>query len=280
MLIHGKSLLIYKEKSFSTNNFVTKINMTIINQNPQIMKKNNYVKGAIIVLALLISLSVFSQEYAKNWLIGDFGLMFDLDTVIVRKDYALYESRGMGIISNKYGNLMCYTDGFNIWNRNHTIMSNGQNIIPLTNGAKRHESIIIPKPGSDSEYYAFTVNSHSTQEPSILCYSIIDLELDNGLGAVTVKAKKILDAPTNRLTAVYHNNGYDVWIITHKYNTNSYYAYLLSATGLNETPVVSSVGEILTSQSEIQLKASPDGTKIASSNSNISSEVKFTLFNL
>lgn len=242
------------------------------------MKKFYTIAAVLVLFSLLISPLAISQKYAKNWLFGDFGLEFSADTVVVRHDYAPHQSRGMGIISDKNGSLICYTDGFNIWNRNHSIMPNGQNVLSPEGSPLIQESMIVPKPGKDSQYYVFTVDAYNGQTASGLYYSIVDLTKENGLGDVTVKAKKILENTSNKLTAVYHNNGHDVWIITHQYETNSYYAYLLTETGLTETPVISSVGKSLTSSFSGQLKGSPDGNKVACSYDDYLSSGGFTLF--
>lgn len=229
------------------------------------MKNSYYVTTFIITSALLISSLAFSQKVANNWLFGDFGLEFKSDTVVIRKDYAVHKNRGMGIISDSNGQLLCYTDGMTIWNKNHTIMPNGQNMSTTLSGTKIQSSLIIPKPGSSSIYYTFTVHTYNGQSAAGLYYSIVDITKDNGLGDVTLKGNKIQDQTDNKITAVYHQNGYDVWIITHQHNSNSYYAYLLTDKGLDETPVVSSLGKSFSSSFAGQLKASPDGTMIACS---------------
>ena len=242
------------------------------------MKKIYCITAILFLFALSVSPLVNSQNNAKNWLFGDFGLEFRPDTVLIRHDYAPHESRGMGIISDKEGNLLCYTDGFNIWNRNHTIMPNGKDVLLMAGSPSLHESIIVPKPGSENQYYVFTVNAYNGQAASGLYYSVVDLNQYNGLGDVTVKGKKILNNTTNKITAVYHNNRHDVWIITHQSGTNSYSSYLLTETGLTETPVISSVGKSLNSSSAGQLKASPDGTKIACSYDASLTAEGFTIF--
>ena len=242
------------------------------------MKKLYHIAAILFLFALSISPLAHSQNFAKNWLFGDFGLEFKSDTVLIRHDYAPHESRGMGIISDKNGNLICYTNGFNIWNRNHVIMPNGKDVLSAEGSPLIQESIIIPLPGSEKQYYVFTVDAYNGQAASGLYYSVVDLNLDNGLGNVTLKGKKILNNTTNKITAVYHNNKKDVWIVTHQYDTNKYYAYLLTEAGLTETPVISSVGNSSISSFAGQLKASPDGTKMACSYDDYTSTDDFTLF--
>jgi len=243
------------------------------------MKNSHYITTFIITFTLSISSFAFSQKIANNWLFGNFGLEFKSDTVAIRHDYATHENRGMGIISDSNGLLLCYTDGLSIWNRNHTVMPNGMNMSTTLSGTIVQSSVIIPKPGSNSIFYSFTVHTYNGQSAAGLYYSIIDLTKDNGLGDVTLKGKKVQDKTDNKITAVYHQNGHDVWIITHQHNTKSYYAYLLTDAGLTETPVVSSVGKSFSSYSEGQLKASPDGSYIACSYDASSTAEGFSLFN-
>lgn len=229
------------------------------------MKKNLHKRIASIILGLLISQLSYSQNFANNWVLGNFGLEFQDNTVIIKKDYAIHETRGEGIISDKNGDLLFYSDGFNIWNKNHGLMPNGANILSLAGSPATQESLIISRPGSNSIYYLFTVNPFNGQESSGLYYSIVDMSLNNGLGDVIVKGKKIMSTVSNKITAVYHSNKHDVWLITHQYNSNNYISYLITASGLSESPVVSSVGNSITSSFDGQLKASPDGKKIACS---------------
>src|SRR5690606_11790030 len=95
--------------------------------------------------------------------------------------------------------------------------------------------------------------------------------LDTGLGGVVPTEKNIpLESPVaEKITAVYHENGQDIWVISHKLNNNEFIAYLITATGIQTTPVVTSVGENnLGGPNGFgalgYLKASPDGTKLAS----------------
>ena len=228
---------------------------------------------------LLISISGYSQQEANNWLVGNFGLDFSADTVVVRHDYAQHANRGIGIISDSNGRLLCYTDGMNCWNRKHLVMPNGQNMSTTQSGTNVQSSAIIPKPGSDSIYYSFTVHPDNGHISSGLYYSVIDMTKDNGYGDATLKGKKIQDRTDNKLTAVYHQNGRDIWVITHQHNTNKYFSYLLTESGLIESPVISATGKSYISATTGQLKASPDGSKIACSYDAGFTAEGFSLFN-
>lgn len=92
------------------------------------------------------------------------------------------------------------------------------------------------------------------------------MNLNNGLGSVTFKNMPLLNNSTEKLTAVYHRNGIDVWVLGHKYASNQFYAYLVTAAGLNTTPVISSIGMHHgppADQSIGYMKFSPCGDKLA-----------------
>ncbi|HET6556788.1 MAG TPA: hypothetical protein VFG54_05700, partial [Prolixibacteraceae bacterium] len=227
------------------------------------MKNTFYKRLIMIVIGLFIGHFSYAQRYADNWLFGEFGLKFQHDSVAVKVGYAPHQKKGAGIISDKNGDLLFYSDVYNVWNKNHELMPNGKNLISAILHTTSQESIVIPKPGSQTIYYLFTVDPYGGQESSGLYYSIIDLSLNNGLGDVTQKGQKVLNLVSNRITAVYHQNKRDVWLIVHKENTNKYYSYLVSSSGLSNEPVISA-GSNVSSFSSGQMKASPDGRKVVS----------------
>ena len=215
-------------------------------------------------LLLLSFYNLFAQKQANNWALGDYQLDFNSKQVQVKSDYADYLNRGIGIISDKNGDLILYTDGFSVWNKNHQLMPNGAELIPSHRSTSTQESIIIPDPGNTSKYYIFTVDPWNGQETSGLYYSIVDLSADNGLGDVTSKGIRILENVTNKISATFHENGRDVWLLTYKHNTNNYSSFLISSEGVSDTPILSKIRK---SQgfSAGQLKFSTDGKKVACS---------------
>jgi photosystem II stability/assembly factor-like uncharacterized protein len=240
------------------------------------MINKQYVRGLGILLGLLLSQLLFSQR-ADNWLFGNFGLRFQNDSVLVQKNYALHQNRSIGIISDQYGNLLFYSDGFSVWNKNHELMPNGANITDPDDSNSIQISMVIPKPDSPTIYYIFTADPWNGQAISGLYYSIVDMSLQDGLGDVIQKKIKILDNVTNRITASYHNNLNDIWLIINKQGTNNYYSYLISDSGVSASPVISTAGKSITSAFDGQLKSSPDGKNIACSYNNSNSE-GFDLF--
>ncbi|NOX86730.1 MAG: T9SS type B sorting domain-containing protein [Chlorobi bacterium] len=145
-------------------------------------------------------------------------------------------------MSDTLGNFLFATGGENIYNRNKIVMYNGNYL--KGSGTSFQGSIIVPKPESNNLYYVFTVTWEGAPAAAYgLYYSVVDMNLDNGLGGVVPNQKNILldDAwdAAEKVLAVKHENGKDIWIITRKQIENSYAAFLLTDAGINTTAVIS-----------------------------------------
>lgn len=226
-----------------------------------------------LFLFLLIHSSISAQFEASNWYFGSkAGIRFVNGKPEALTDGILSTTEGCATISDKNGNLLFYTDGKTIWNKKHEVM---------TSGLEGHDSatqsgIIVPKPNSNHIFYVFTV--HIIEPPKGLQYTIVDMSANNGLGGVTEKNIPVLSPTDEKVTAVRHKNNKDVWIITHKWNTDEYYSYLLTKDGLSKTPVINKIGLMHTGNSDISigyLKASPKGNKLAAA---VKSLAKYELF--
>lgn len=230
-----------------------------------------------IILGILFLFEIIpgavSQNQADNWLFKNFGLEFLQDTVLVRKDYPAHNTGVNAAISDKNGHLLFYTDGESVWCRDHTLMPNGSKIYSGTTSVLPTQTVIIPKPGSDSIYYIVSVSIKAG-----LYYSTVNIKLNNGLGDVQEKGRFLQNLSSNKLTAVFHQNRRDVWLLTHQTMTNNFFAFLLSNAGITVNPVNSLVGPNIASGNTSQLKASPDGTKVALSYQFSSNKDDLTLF--
>jgi gliding motility-associated-like protein len=213
---------------------------------------------------------LYAQNEANRWYFGEHaGLDFNAGTPEAVLDGALNTFEGCATISTAVGNLLFYTDGITVWNKNHEIMLNGNGLNGNTSSTS--SAIIIPKPNSSNIYYIFTVDAIAG--PKGLQYSEVDITLDGGLGAITVNKNIILETPiTEKVAATYNDLTNEYWIVSHKWNSNEFIAYNISENGLNNTSVTSSVGTFVEGDSSSnvigQIKISPDGTKLAVANYN------------
>ena len=145
-------------------------------------------------------------------------------------------------------------------------MENGDSLlIPGLPRIANQESFIVPKPGSANIYYVFTVDQWMGElynHPG-LYYGEVSLLYNGGLGKVVKKRTKLADSTSNQITALYHQNGKDVWILIHINNTHKFYAFLVWNSGVSNTPVISEIEKSDAIKYSGQFKGSPEGNKVA-----------------
>ncbi|MBL0050707.1 MAG: T9SS type A sorting domain-containing protein [Bacteroidetes bacterium] len=200
----------------------------------------------------------WSQKEGNQWFFATYcGMDFNSGAPVNVPGGQTNTSEGSASVADGNGNLLFYTDGITIWNKNHLAMPNG---FALGGGISSTQSAVILKlPGSANSYYVFTVNENF----GTIGYSIVDMTLQGGNGDVTTKNAFIASNVAEKICAIRHANNIDWWIIVHNNTINEYSAYLLTSAGLTLTPV-NSVGLNLTSNSFIgYLEANGAGTTMA-----------------
>ncbi|MCL6293898.1 T9SS type B sorting domain-containing protein [Jejuia spongiicola] len=217
----------------------------------------------LLFLYFLTTITAFAQKEANIWYFGrNAGLDFNSGNPVALTDGELNTTEGCATISNNDGELLFYTDGITVWNRIHQVMLNGNDL--QGHDSSTHSAIIVPKPDSDKLYYIFTIDKQGGNKG--IQYSEVDMNMDGGLGGVTLNKNIKLHSPvTEKLTAVVGCNGDCIWVITHKINSSEFLSYKVTSLGVNETPIVSDSGSVSTGfQGSIgAIKASPNGRKIA-----------------
>lgn len=263
--------------------------------------------------------TLFAQGEANNWYFGNnAGITFNTNPPSALLDGALNTLEGCSSISDASGNLLLYTDGQTIWDRNHNIMPNGDYFAGtglFGDPSSTQSGLIVPHPTLPTIFYVFTVDephhdnafAFPNQGPANpdgtprvnysdvpqhivpqnddgfnngFNYSIIDMNLRNGLGDVVQgernnhlitynenDSEEIKYRCSEKISAVVGADCNSVWVITHF--IDKFYAFKIDEDGVNETPVVSQVAPILPVTSYRRasigyLKASPDGTKLIS----------------
>lgn len=217
----------------------------------------------ILTLVAVVPLVTCAQKEAYFWHFGDYaGIDFNSGAPVAITNSALSSIEGTSSFSDgATGNLLFYTDGITVYDRNSNAMPNGTGL--QGNSSSTQCGLIVRLPGTTNIYYVFSVDQLAGSNG--LKYSIVDMSLNGGLGDVTSKNVPILSPTCEKVTAVRHCNGVDYWILTHEWNSNAIYAYPLTASGLG-VPVVTNIGMVVggsTSNARGELKLSPDGTKLA-----------------
>ncbi|MBN2891663.1 MAG: gliding motility-associated C-terminal domain-containing protein [Bacteroidales bacterium] len=223
--------------------------------------------GILIVLLLLFSPFVNAQREANIWYFGiHAGIDFNSGVAVPLTDGKINRWEGVASFCDSLGNLLFYTDGDSVWNAIHEPMENGYDL--LGDPSSTESAIIIPYPDNDSLYYIFTIDEEGGEDG--LCYSIVNMNNNNGLGAITTKNIQLVTPVVEKLTAVRHKNNSDFWVISHGWETDSFFVYIVTPTGINPTPQIFEVGAIhkdigLHGNNAVgYLRVSPDGSRLAS----------------
>jgi gliding motility-associated-like protein len=219
----------------------------------------------LIALIFIFLVQVgYTQREANVWHFGD-GAGLDFNSCEPEVVYSQMDStEGCTSIANSTGELQFYTEGTTLWNRNHQLMSNGTGL--LGHRSATQSAMIIKHPGNFNEYYVFTIDNIGGS--NCLMYSIVDIDGDGGLGVVTSKNTPLIAPVVEKIHAVRHANGNDVWVSVHGYENNNFYSFLVNSTGVSAVPVTSSVGEVITNDDVDTttigaMKFSPNGQKLA-----------------
>lgn len=226
---------------------------------------------AFPLLIMLFPVVLFAQRETNVWAFGENALVdFNSGTATSVGGSAIVQNEGSASIADRRtGALLFYTDGVTVWNRAHQAMPNGTGL----NGdpSSTQTAIIIPAPLNNFRYYVFTSDAGIYAGPNIgIHYSVVDMATNGGMGSVITKNVFLMRPAVEKLTAARHCNGRDYWVIAHRWESNQFYAWLVSPNGVSQ-PVISAVGTVhrdLTAASAGEntlgyMKSSPNGKKIA-----------------
>lgn len=229
----------------------------------------------IFCVAFCIGLNAFAQRNA-NWYFGvNAAIKFTSTGPVSISGSQMNTIGGCSTMSDENGNLLFYTNGINVWNKNNTLMTNGYGLRSYNYAAQ--SCIIVPAPGNNNKYYIFTVGDSSTNN-NVYCYSMVDMNLQGGLGEVIVKNVVFDSLSSGRLTAAIHKNGTDFWIITNTALSNTFKAFPLTSNGLLTTPVINNIGNTSTLIRGGMCKVSGDGNWLVQTTVNLFNYPKAQLF--
>ena len=236
-------------------------------------------------LFVLCFFNLYAQPYDANWLLGYDGAN-GIDTnwgitqihfynlgkkgIVNNQNTKMWITHTNGSISNKIGELLYYTNGQYVENRLFKLLQNGGNInVYDDNGDNGPQAVLfLPFPENESQTLMF--NGEFTILPALgwemvaLKHSIIDLNLNNGNGAITLKNNYLIKDTLSfgRITATKHANGRDWWVLVSERNKNSFYRYLITPQGVIEKAIQKLQGNI-GDNGVGQACFSPDGSKYA-----------------
>ncbi len=227
----------------------------------------------LILFLSFIHKNTFAQQF-NNWIFhNNNGITFNTNPPSflgggqIENTLSSYSTAS---ISDRNGNLIFYSDGERVWNKNNLLMPNGFGL--LGGNASINTVLIVPFINDTNKYYLFTSKGLIFHTPGDeanyqYCYSVIDMHLNGGLGDVINKNTFIKFFANEKMVAVPNSNGNDIWWICRDW-TNLFYIYKINCTGFqNNNPVICTVGANVNNDANLliagEIKASSDAKKIA-----------------
>jgi hypothetical protein len=223
-------------------------------------------KRTLLLFYWLLSFTLFAQGEADKWIMlntsSGNGAQFlydftnDTNPMFAPQSFFLpgyYYEKGHSIVSNNQGELLFFSNGERVYNRQKNLMPNGQ----LLNGhmSSFQGTITVKHPAYDNQYHLFYTDAWEDSCENGLSYAIIDMCLDSGRGEVVVKDQQIFEGAAESVTAFQHANGEDFWIVAPKLISNEIWAFLLTENGIEDT-VISTCDSTLYVINQIE--SSPD----------------------
>ncbi|NVK85904.1 MAG: gliding motility-associated C-terminal domain-containing protein [Cytophagia bacterium] len=180
----------------------------------------------------------------------------------IETPHAMNAPAGTSTISDANGDVLFYTNGTTVWNREDGVMPNGTQIGGDSTAVQ--SVIIIPFVDDETMYYLFTTEKVYGDNTFLLKYSIVDMKADNGRGDVVMKDIVLYANNTERLASFEGGDGY--WLVAHEYGNNTFRTYPISPNGIG-IPILSSAGGVHTyneaSTAQSGMKFSNDGSRLA-----------------
>lgn len=227
----------------------------------------------LIVYLLMCPLLVTAQKQTDTWHFGRGCSMYfkDGSLVTTTANPAIQPHQfsqyiySVATICNRYtGDLLFYTNGGDVMDKNHQSMPNGK----LSGPGQR--IVIVPDVSDSMQYFIFYMIS-----TSVMHYAKVDMRLNNGLGDVVYKNKGLGLDIDYRYVVVQQLYGQGSWLIAHSWTNNVFYAYRITG-DMIEAPVISVTGpERVADPSDFyrgDMAASTDGNLLAYSFKTVSDE--------
>ncbi|MEO1253830.1 MAG: PKD domain-containing protein, partial [Bacteroidota bacterium] len=204
-----------------------------------------------------------ANQVSNQWYFGEqAGIEFTNGPIAILDANQQDAPEGCATISDINGDLLFYTNGFTVWNRDHDVMLNGDTIGGDLRSAQN--ALIMPFGDDQTMFYIFTTEEVYGDDEYALRYSIVDMKEDSAAGKVVVKNIKLMDNSTERITGSGFT-GEDI-ILAHEFGNNTFRSYQTSADGLSGA-IFSPSGEVHEFMQELSatgyMKISPTLNQIA-----------------
>lgn len=233
---------------------------------------------SLIHILITVPFVLSAQGENNNW---HFGRKMGID--FNQNPPQLFESNMQTLescssVSDASGNLLFYTMGARIWDRNGNempnttgLLGNGPIFLNKPLGSSGYGVVIIPNPANSNQYYVFSGDAIEDATYK-LYYSLVDMTLNAGLGDVVPSVKNVL-LMTNVSEFMSSTHGGDCksyWLLARTSDSVSreFYAFKIDETGVAATPVITLPPPIAICN-QTYTSFAPDGITMASCGSKL-----------
>lgn len=222
---------------------------------------------SILLLLCLLTSYAIAQGENNHWFYGK-GQHINFNNNPVSHNYTANITGSQNVTqSDAQGNLLFYSNGCTVWDRNGNPMPNGFDLgnsgnnintdycdfnYNLTNWNHFHwqATQILPDPGNKDQYYIINAgfwNNNGANANDTIYYSLVDMRLNGGLGDI-VPGKKNQTITVQGFSAwsttITFGNCNNYWLLLMGYSGNSLanrviLAYELNENGFSLTPAIS-----------------------------------------
>ncbi len=199
-------------------------------------------RGLLILLSIYFPTRVCAQQ-PLVWALGEHaGIDFRSGSPQpISTNMSAWE--GCASICDDKGDLLFYTQGTYVWDREHHLMPNGSGLTGIPYDftySSSQGSLIIPVIGSEHLYYIFGITHTECLERGYLTYSLVDMRLNNGLGDVVPGKKSILlDSNLTEHMGSLSGNGCNFWLVVVDYTKDVFKSYHIDQNGIAPNPILS-----------------------------------------
>ncbi|WP_222166919.1 gliding motility-associated C-terminal domain-containing protein [Edaphocola aurantiacus] len=218
---------------------------------------NKYSIYLFLLCMCLSGTTGYTQGENNHWHFGNgHHLDFNSSPPTYSSNSGMLTFESSAAVSDAQGNLLFYTIGCRIWDRNGNDMPNATGLkgnnatagIPTSYGSGQDCVQTVPNPANPNQYYVFSARSIEENSDSIY-YHIVDMSLNGGLGDVVPSSKNTVlfggpDFSLSEFMTVTYGDCNSYWYIVTMdvpYNC-AYYAYKIDDNGVSTTPVISTPG--------------------------------------
>jgi hypothetical protein len=204
----------------------------------------------ILLFVIAFDLCNAQSKLGNEWVsgFGNVKVKFTNNLIITKGASSLstYFIDGNSAICDTNGDLILYSDGFNVFNNFNLIIENGDSLVPLDyfnqqDGWSGYSQSSIFLPMDSDKYYFVTpamgdirfadCNSGGSCYFDLLLYNVIDMKANGGAGKVTQRMIPLLQNASLRKTQMMvcrHANGKDWWLLKNEGDNANVHTFLFT----------------------------------------------------